>query len=105
MIFIDILDHDLGVSCNPGTFGIYPHPQDCHKYIRCANGRISVENCGAGQVFSATKSFCQNENEVDRNDRSAYNRGFSVNQNNNRGSVTTTNTGSIYFRNSLCINM
>ncbi|XP_037817731.1 uncharacterized protein LOC119607724 isoform X1 [Lucilia sericata] len=72
---VDQYHHDLGISCNPGTFGIYPHPHDCHKYIRCANGRLSMENCPAGQVFSLTRSFCQNENEVDNKDRSSYNRG------------------------------
>lgn len=43
--------------------------------MRCANGRLSVENCPVGQVFSVTRSFCHNENEVDPKDRSSYNRG------------------------------
>ncbi|XP_065361312.1 uncharacterized protein LOC135954976 isoform X3 [Calliphora vicina] len=87
---VDQYNHDLGVSCQPGTFGIYPHPHDCHKYIRCANGRISLENCPAGQVFSVTRSFCHNENEVDHGDRSSYNR--DVSQNHYTGSATTTTT-------------
>ncbi|XP_046806928.1 uncharacterized protein LOC111683246 isoform X3 [Lucilia cuprina] len=86
---VDQYHHDLGISCNPGTFGIYPHPHDCHKYIRCANGRLSMENCPAGQVFSLTRSFCQNEHEVDNKDRSSYNRGHYT-------GATTTTTNTVY---------
>ncbi|XP_061402940.1 uncharacterized protein LOC133338851 [Musca vetustissima] len=65
-------NRDLGISCGPGTFGIYPHPQDCHKFMRCANGRIAVENCPAGQVFSIERSSCYNEQAVSQYDRSSY---------------------------------
>lgn len=70
-----IADRDLGISCGPGTFGIYPHPQDCHKYMRCANGRIAVENCPPGQVFSIERSSCHIENEVTQYDRTSNGRG------------------------------
>ena len=74
-VFLYFSDQDLSITCSPGRFGIYPHPQDCHKYMRCANGRLSVEDCPAGQVFSVSRSYCHNENEVDVRDRSSYNRG------------------------------
>ncbi|XP_059216986.1 uncharacterized protein LOC106092183 isoform X3 [Stomoxys calcitrans] len=68
-------DRDLGISCGPGTYATYPHPQDCHKFMRCANGRIAEENCPAGQVFSIQRGLCYRENEVSQQDRSSYSRG------------------------------
>ncbi|KAM7357570.1 uncharacterized protein ACRADG_002858 isoform 3-T3 [Cochliomyia hominivorax] len=84
---------ELGISCNPGTFGIYPHPHDYHKFIRCANGRLAVENCPAGQVFSLSRSACYNENEVIVTDHSSYNKHHSGSQNHYTGS---TNTNTVY---------
>ncbi|XP_011290630.1 uncharacterized protein LOC101896627 isoform X2 [Musca domestica] len=90
-------DRDLGISCGPGTFGIYPHPQDGHKFMRCANGRIAVENCPPGQVFSIERSSCYNENDVSQYDRSSYVHGQTqgqghYNRGGARGTTATTTT-------------
>ncbi|XP_075162252.1 tequila isoform X2 [Haematobia irritans] len=104
-------DRDLGISCGPGTYAIYPHPQDCHKFMRCANGRIAVENCPNGQVFSIERGSCHLENEVAQYDRSSYSRGSNYGQSAVTGgngmvatsTTTTTNTntgGTNYHPNS-----
>ncbi|KAL9908665.1 tequila isoform 2-T2 [Glossina fuscipes fuscipes] len=55
---------NLGVTCNPGTFGLYRHPSDCKKFVRCANGYLTVEECPNNQVFSVSRGFCQPQEEV-----------------------------------------
>uniref|UniRef100_A0A1A9W7L9 limulus clotting factor C n=1 Tax=Glossina brevipalpis TaxID=37001 RepID=A0A1A9W7L9_9MUSC len=58
------LDLNLGVICNSGTFGLYPHPSDCKKFLRCANGHLMIENCTNNQVFNSLRGFCQPQEDV-----------------------------------------
>ncbi|XP_050720144.1 uncharacterized protein LOC127000445 isoform X2 [Eriocheir sinensis] len=42
----------------PGPFGLYPHPQDCSKYITCNWGKGTVMSCGPGTLFNPAISNC-----------------------------------------------
>lgn len=44
--------------CPYGQSGLYPHPFDCRKYLKCLNGQLSVETCRQGEVFSLSSKHC-----------------------------------------------
>ncbi len=42
----------------PEPSGIFPHPEDCTKFLNCAHGRAFEQNCPAGLHFNAAISNC-----------------------------------------------
>ncbi|XP_069970434.1 antigen WC1.1 [Penaeus vannamei] len=51
-------------SC-PSPNGLFPHPQDCSKYLNCAGGRVFEQACGPGTVFNPAISACDWPSAVD----------------------------------------
>ncbi|KAL7733723.1 hypothetical protein ACLKA6_011458 [Drosophila palustris] len=61
------------ISCPPSILGLYPHPHDCTKFLNCAHGVTSVQNCGPGTAFSATNLICDFLHKVDCGERTLRN--------------------------------
>lgn len=61
MIFPDQL---YDPNCSLGADGLYPHPKDNTKYIKCIDGHASVEHCINGMIFSKTRKYCDYESKV-----------------------------------------
>ncbi|XP_054735458.1 uncharacterized protein LOC129242688 isoform X3 [Anastrepha obliqua] len=57
------------LECPKGTTGLYPHPFDCKKYLQCLNGRLTIEMCNSGNVFSLSAKHCDPKNLVDSNEQ------------------------------------
>ncbi|XP_053957246.1 uncharacterized protein LOC128862566 isoform X1 [Anastrepha ludens] len=57
------------LECPEGTTGLYPHPFDCKKYLQCLNGRLTIEMCNSGNVFSLSAKHCDPKNLVDSNEQ------------------------------------
>ena len=36
---------------------VYPHPDSCNHFYRCANGTLSLETCGNGLLFNEATSL------------------------------------------------
>uniref|UniRef100_A0A034V349 Transmembrane protease serine 11G n=1 Tax=Bactrocera dorsalis TaxID=27457 RepID=A0A034V349_BACDO len=71
---IDASTDSVRDLCPNGFSGLAPHPNDCTKFLNCANGNTHVQNCGPGTAFSASKKVCDFKENVDCGDRenSAY---------------------------------
>ncbi|XP_039962936.1 uncharacterized protein LOC120776390 isoform X3 [Bactrocera tryoni] len=71
---IDASTDSVRDLCPNGFSGLAPHPNDCTKFLNCANGNTHVQNCGPGTAFSASKKVCDFKEKVDCGDReeSAY---------------------------------
>lgn len=61
MIFLDQL---YVPNCSLGADGLYPHPYDNTKYIKCVDGYATVENCISGMIFSKARKYCDYERKV-----------------------------------------
>ncbi|XP_044012164.1 uncharacterized protein LOC122855071 isoform X2 [Aphidius gifuensis] len=44
------------------TYGLFPYPSDCTKYIHCAKGVLSIQNCSSGTVFNPINKNCDLSN-------------------------------------------
>lgn len=42
---------------------VYPHPDSCNHYFRCANGSLSLETCGNGLLFNEATSLAGSAHE------------------------------------------
>lgn len=42
----------------PSFEGIFPHPDDCSKFIKCSNGEPSTFQCGNGTVYNPNREYC-----------------------------------------------
>ena len=31
---------------------VYPNPDSCHQFYKCANGTLTLETCGNGLLFN-----------------------------------------------------
>ncbi|XP_036221756.2 uncharacterized protein teq isoform X3 [Bactrocera oleae] len=51
-------------NCSLGADGLYPHPNDNTKYIKCVDGYATVENCISGMIFSKARKYCDYERKV-----------------------------------------
>ncbi|XP_023031907.1 uncharacterized protein LOC6643128 isoform X2 [Drosophila willistoni] len=52
-------EESSGPSCPPGVRGLYPHPHDQRKYLRCGIGvKAQVEQCPATQIFDGQRLVC-----------------------------------------------
>ncbi|XP_054583412.1 chitotriosidase-1 [Eptesicus fuscus] len=47
-----------GPSCQGQADGLYPHPQDPSSFYSCAGGRLFLQRCPQGLVFSAACRCC-----------------------------------------------
>lgn len=45
-------------ECPQGQSSLYPYPFDCKKYLQCIDGRLSIETCVSGYVFSLSSKHC-----------------------------------------------
>ncbi|XP_011183617.1 uncharacterized protein LOC105212916 isoform X6 [Zeugodacus cucurbitae] len=52
-------------ACPADATGLYPHPTDCTKYLRCANGITYIMDCGPGTAFNAALEVCDFKEKVD----------------------------------------
>lgn len=57
------------VYCPLGSNGVYPHPFDCTKYLKCVHGRLVSESCANGNAFSVSRKVCDLKEVVNSNDR------------------------------------
>ncbi|XP_050429551.1 uncharacterized protein LOC126838845 isoform X3 [Adelges cooleyi] len=55
------------IKCQNGFNGIQLHPNDCSKFLSCANGRTFVMDCGPGTLFNPTISVCDHPYNVQCN--------------------------------------
>ncbi|XP_020714977.1 uncharacterized protein LOC101463243 isoform X2 [Ceratitis capitata] len=62
---IDASTDNVNALCPQGLTGLAPHPNDCTKFLNCANGNTHVQDCGPGTAFSATKKVCDFKENVD----------------------------------------
>ncbi|XP_049313214.1 uncharacterized protein LOC105232808 isoform X1 [Bactrocera dorsalis] len=60
------VDENVGaqIACPPNSMGMYPHPQDCRKFLSCANGIVDIKDCGPGTVWSVEMEVCDFEKNV-----------------------------------------
>ncbi|XP_077869957.1 chitotriosidase-1-like [Saccoglossus kowalevskii] len=52
-------------DCATSPSGLYRNPNDCNKYIQCANGYRYDRNCGPGTVFNPQCTCCDWAYNVD----------------------------------------
>lgn len=55
----------VDVVCKPEMDGMQPHPNDCTKFINCANGNVHVKECGPGTAFNSLMNVCDYKSKVD----------------------------------------
>ncbi|EDV50589.1 uncharacterized protein Dere_GG14372, isoform A [Drosophila erecta] len=46
------------LTCPPQAQGLYLHPFDCTKYVRCWNQQTFIESCTPGEIFSFSNQKC-----------------------------------------------
>ncbi|XP_064214349.1 uncharacterized protein LOC655370 isoform X2 [Tribolium castaneum] len=46
------------VRCPYGSDGIHPHPNDCSKFLNCANGITYIQDCSPGTLFNPLLKIC-----------------------------------------------
>jgi len=47
-----------GVECpEPEGLQVYPNPDSCHTFYKCANGTLTLETCGNGLLFNEATSL------------------------------------------------
>lgn len=52
-------------ECPSSATGLYPHPSDCTKFLRCANGITHIMDCGPGTAFNIALEVCDFIDKVD----------------------------------------
>ncbi|KAH8288065.1 hypothetical protein KR018_011505, partial [Drosophila ironensis] len=61
------------VTCPPQSQGLYLHPFDCTKYVKCWNQQTYIESCQPGEVFRISQQRCEPKDQVKESyDRVAY---------------------------------
>lgn len=56
----DILhNHTNKVKCPLEALGVFPHPFDNEKYIKCFDGQLFVKFCRKGYSFSLSQKICE----------------------------------------------
>lgn len=61
----DITTEDpIELNCGNVDSGRIPHPQNCNKYIDCANGEVTVVDCFEDYIYYAPFSVCLPGNVV-----------------------------------------
>ncbi|XP_043866150.1 uncharacterized protein LOC6586608 isoform X5 [Drosophila mojavensis] len=61
-----------GLLCPGGVDGLFVHPFDQTKFLNCKAGKIAVQSCSPGQVFSISKGYCQPKTQLLYTDYVAY---------------------------------
>ncbi|XP_014601015.1 PREDICTED: uncharacterized protein LOC106785245 isoform X2 [Polistes canadensis] len=61
--FADRLEHNVQsaekkIECPEDFTGLLPHPENCRKFLQCANGITYVMDCGPGTAFNPLISVC-----------------------------------------------
>lgn len=62
---IDAAVEGVDILCPLGALGLQPYPNDCTKFINCANGNIHIQNCGPGTAFSKSMQVCVHPDKAD----------------------------------------
>lgn len=61
------------VTCPPDSKGLYLHPFDCTRYVRCSNQQTYIEECPQGEVFRISQQRCEpKEQVIEPYDRVSY---------------------------------
>ncbi|XP_030239472.1 uncharacterized protein LOC108651696 isoform X5 [Drosophila navojoa] len=58
--------------CPGGVEGLFAHPFDQTKFLNCKAGKIAVQSCILGNVFSISKGYCQPKTQLVYTDYVAY---------------------------------
>ena len=48
----------------PDVDGFYAHPIDCHKYVKCTNGKAFTEVCPANLHYNSARGMCDHKKDV-----------------------------------------
>ncbi|XP_067647442.1 uncharacterized protein teq isoform X2 [Eurosta solidaginis] len=62
---LDANNDNVQTLCPVGVDGLAPHPNDCTKFLNCANGKTHVQSCGPGTAFSISMKVCDFKEKVD----------------------------------------
>lgn len=57
------------IKCEKYATGLFPHPENCKKFLHCDNGRTFIQNCGPGTAYNAEYQICDWPKNVDCGDR------------------------------------
>lgn len=52
-------------ECENGATGLFAHPSNCAKFLKCDRGRTFLEECGPGAVFNDVLKVCDWPQSVD----------------------------------------
>ncbi|XP_033243521.1 uncharacterized protein LOC108152581 isoform X3 [Drosophila miranda] len=72
-------NHSTAVETNPsdllcpaGVDGLFVHPFDQTKFLNCKAGKVAVQSCQPGYVFSISRGYCQLKSQLVYSDYVTY---------------------------------
>jgi len=65
-------EHLTDLLCPSGVNGQFVHPFDQTKFLLCQAGKLAVQSCQSGYVFSISKSICQPKTQLVYSDYVTY---------------------------------
>ncbi|XP_017137513.1 uncharacterized protein LOC108152581 isoform X4 [Drosophila miranda] len=64
--------HVSDILCPTGANGLFVHPFDQTKFLNCKDGKVAVQGCQSGNVFSISKGYCHLKSQLILNDYVTY---------------------------------
>ncbi|EDW37801.1 GL15037 [Drosophila persimilis] len=61
-----------GLLCPAGVDGLFVHPFDQTKFLNCKAGKVAVQSCQPGYVFSISRGYCQLKSQLVYSDYVTY---------------------------------
>ncbi|KAH8395222.1 hypothetical protein KR222_002788 [Zaprionus bogoriensis] len=62
----------IGLLCPDGVEGLFVHPFDQTRFLNCKAGKVAVQSCIPGHVFSLSKGYCQPKTQLVYSDYVAF---------------------------------
>ncbi|SPP85382.1 blast:Scavenger receptor cysteine-rich domain-containing group B protein [Drosophila guanche] len=56
--------HLRDLLCPAGANGLFVHPFDQTRFLNCKDGKVAVQSCQPGFVFSISKGYCQLKSQL-----------------------------------------
>ncbi|BFF99126.1 uncharacterized protein DMAD_07097 [Drosophila madeirensis] len=56
--------HVRDLLCPAGANGLFVHPFDQTRFLHCKDGKVAVQSCQPGFVFSISKGYCQLKSQL-----------------------------------------